>query len=90
MLRIIIAATVIMFYTAYRLTRVKNIPDLPRIGKPGFKGFISTAFRFTFDAESCIDEGWTQFSGRPFMIPTLVSPILFPNSFCSRAHRPAR
>jgi len=77
---IIAAATAAVLYITYRLTRVNNLPGLPRIGKPGFIGVISTAFRFTFDAQSCIDEGWAQFSGRPFMIPTLASPVLFPHS----------
>jgi len=74
------AAAIVVLYTTYRLTRVSNLPGLPRIGKPGFIGFISTAFRFTFDSQNCIDEGWAQFSGRPFMVPSLASPALFPNS----------
>jgi hypothetical protein len=95
MLRVIIAATTaIVLYIAFRLSRIKDLPGLPRIGKPGFKGFVSTAFRFIFDTEGCIDEGWTQFSGSPFMIPTLARPVLSPDCLLftrpHRIHRPAR
>jgi cytochrome P450 len=77
MFRVIIAATTaVVLYIAFRLSRIKDLPGLPRIGKPGFKGFVSTAFRFIFDTEGCIDEGWTQFSGSPFMIPTLAGSII--------------
>jgi hypothetical protein len=83
---LILAATaVFVLYIAYRLTKVDyNLPGIPRFGKPGSRGFIAAACRFVFDAENCVDEGWAQFSGRPFMVPTLASLVLFTNSLLTR------
>lgn len=46
---------------------------IPRVGGSGVARYIATALRYTFDAESVILDGKTQFLGRPFVIPTLVS-----------------
>lgn len=85
---IIAAAASFVLYIAYcliKLDRDLNPPGIPRFGAPGFTGFIATAVRFALDAEACIDEGWAQFSGHPFMIPTLVRLVLLLNFLTNTA-----
>lgn len=55
---------------AYAISQTGGVP---RVGKPGVLGFISTALRYTTDAYPVILEGRAKFSGRPFILPTLVS-----------------
>ena len=60
-----------------RLSRsISYSGGVPRIGKPGFLGYIQTALRWTLDTESLIIEGRAAFCGRPFVIPTFVSASL--------------
>lgn len=69
-----LAATVVYYF--FRLTRDRQYAGLPRIGKPGVIGYISSALRFILHAEECLDEGWKQFSGRPFVLPALGGPVV--------------
>lgn len=55
---------------------ISQTGGVPRVGKPGVLGFVSTALRYTKDAYSVILEGREKFSGRPFIIPTLVMCIV--------------
>lgn len=45
---------------------------VPRVGPSGVIGYIITALQYTLNAESIIVQGRAEFSGRPFVIPTLV------------------
>jgi len=60
----------------YYITRERKYAGLPRIGKPGIIGYISSASRFVLHADECLEEGWKQFSGRPFVVPTLGGPVV--------------
>ncbi|KAF8893356.1 hypothetical protein BD779DRAFT_1044859 [Infundibulicybe gibba] len=58
-----------------RLVRGISYPGgVPRVGKSGTIGYILTALKYTFDAESVILKGRAKFFGHPFVIPTLVCP----------------
>lgn len=69
-----LATLTAVIYLAYlRLERGISYPGgVPRVGGPGVLGYISTALRYTFDAEPVIIEGREKFSGRPFVVPTLA------------------
>lgn len=68
-------------WTYIRLARGISYPgDVPRYGEPGVWGYLKTAFRYTFDAETVISEGRAEYSGQPFAVPTLVSTFLPPSS----------
>lgn len=65
-------------WTYIRVAKGISYPgDVPRFGEPGVWGYLTTAFRYTFDAESVISEGRAKYSGQPFAVPTLVSSFVF-------------
>lgn len=70
----LVVAVVLLVYVRI-LQGTSYSGGVPRIGKPGVWGYISTALRWTIDAESVILEGRSKFSGRPYTIPTLSGPI---------------
>lgn len=62
--------------TYFRILRgISYTGGVPRVGSPGVLGYIVTALKYTFNATSIIAEGRSQFSGRPFVLPTLVSQV---------------
>lgn len=64
-------------WTYIRVAKGISYPgDVPRFGEPGVWGYLTTAFRYTFDAESVISEGRAKYSGQPFAVPTLVSSFV--------------
>jgi len=68
----LVVAVVLLVYVRI-LQGTSYSGGVPRLGKPGVWGYISTALRWTIDAESVIMEGRSKFSGRPYTIPTLAS-----------------
>ena len=74
----LVVAVVILVYVRI-LQGTSYSGGVPRLGKPGVWGYISTALRWTIDAESVILEGRSKFSGRPYTIPTLASNSITTN-----------
>lgn len=72
-----ILAIVLVAVSVYCVARIeRKVPGIPRIGKPGIIGYISTQFRYVLHGEECLREGYEQFSGRPFVLPTLAGPLV--------------
>lgn len=70
--------SVFFLYTFLRLWKYINYPGtIPRTGSPGVVGFVTTALKYTLDAERVIQEGKLKFGDKPFSVPTLVSGIQF-------------
>jgi hypothetical protein len=68
-----VAVAVVLLVYVRILHGISYSGGVPRLGKPGVWGYISTALRWTIDAESVILEGRSKFCGRPYTIPTLAS-----------------
>lgn len=69
--------TLLVAFAVYYIARATRKPaGIPRIGKPGIIGYISTAFRYTLHGLECMKEGHEQFSGRPFALPTLAGTLI--------------
>ncbi|KAF9467379.1 cytochrome P450 [Collybia nuda] len=68
--------TASVVWTFVRLAKGISYPgDVPRFGEPGIFGYLKTAIRYTFDAETVISEGREKYSGKPFAVPTLSGPV---------------
>jgi hypothetical protein len=50
--------------------------DIPRVGPPTVFGYMYTAVRFVTKSAEILDDGWRQFSGRPFVVPTLSGSMI--------------
>ena len=74
----LVAAVALLVYVRI-LQGISYSGGVPRLGKPGVWGYISTALRWTIDAESVILEGRSKFPGRPYTIPTLASNSITTN-----------
>jgi hypothetical protein len=82
---LVVAVAVVSLVYVRILQGTSYSGGVPRLGKPGVWGYISTALRWTIDAESVILEGRSKFSGRPYTIPTLASNSITTNQ-CNRTN----
>jgi hypothetical protein len=67
---------VFLLFLSYRWSQAKSQANLPRLGPPTPLGYIWTLFRFVLHPRELLAEGKARFSGRPFIVPTLMGPFV--------------
>ncbi|KAF7343001.1 hypothetical protein MVEN_01730200 [Mycena venus] len=65
----LIAALVLLFGTTLLVKRNRQI--LPRVGRAGPIGYAWTVLRSVLDSDGLVEEGWSKFGGKPFILPSM-------------------
>ncbi|KAJ7815803.1 cytochrome P450 [Mycena olivaceomarginata] len=65
----LIAALVLLFGTTRLVKRNRQI--LPRVGRAGPIGYAWTVLRSVLDSDGLVEEGWSKFGGKPFILPSM-------------------
>jgi hypothetical protein len=67
---------VFLLFLSYRWSQAKSQANLPRLGPPTVLGYLWTLFRYVLYPRELLAEGNARFSGRPFVVPTLMGPVV--------------
>ncbi|KAJ7454983.1 cytochrome P450 [Mycena galericulata] len=65
-----LVATLVLVFGAARFAK-RNRPILPRVGRAGPIGYAWTVLRSVLDSEGLVEEGWSKFGGKPFILPSM-------------------
>jgi hypothetical protein len=71
-----IVLLVFLLFLSYRWSQAKYQTNIPRLGPPTVLGYLWTLFRFVLHPRELLAEGRIRFSGRPFIVPTLMGPYV--------------
>ncbi|KAJ7442452.1 cytochrome P450 [Mycena latifolia] len=70
----ILFATFALLIGVVRLIRRKS--TVPRVGRAGPLGYVWTILRSVMDSDGLVEEGWSKFGGRPFILPSLTGECI--------------
>jgi hypothetical protein len=71
-----IVLLVFLLFLSYRWSQAKYQANIPRLGPPTVLGYLWTLFRFVLHPRELLAEGRIRFSGRPFVVPMLMGPVV--------------
>ncbi|KAJ7457038.1 cytochrome P450 [Mycena latifolia] len=63
-------ATLALLVGLVRLVK-RNRTILPRVGRAGPLGYAWTVLRSVLDSDGLVEEGWSKFGGKPFILPSM-------------------
>jgi hypothetical protein len=72
----VVVALLLLLLSYQWWTTPRRKLDLPRVGPPTIFGYIYTAVRWVTQSREILVGGREQFSGQPFVIPTMSGPLI--------------